>query len=194
VPAQIAILGWGSLLWDIRPEFDEQHGPWQYDGPKIKVEFSRVSQSRRGALTLVIDPNSDVPCQVAHAMSKRRDPEDAICDLRSREGTTRSNIGFLFTDGSREQGRDAHSLEAIRTWARTKKLDVIVWTDLGSNFDKICGKPFNIDAAVAHIQSLDGEAKSGAAEYVWRAPEFVDTPLRRALQAQPWFAMQITKG
>lgn len=67
------------------------------------------------------------------------------------------------------------------------KLDVVVWTDLGSNFDKVCGKPFDVDAALTHAQSLDAEAKSGAAQYVWRAPSFVDTPLRRALQAQPWF-------
>lgn len=188
MPAQIAILGWGSLLWDTRPEFDEQHEPWRHDGPEINVEFSRVSQSRRGALTLVIDPKNGAHCRVAYAISKRRDPEDAICDLRCREGTTRSNIGFLFADGSRRQGRDPHSLEAIRAWAETKKLDVVVWTDLGSNFDKVYGKPFDIDAALAHIQSLDGEAKSGAAEYVWRAPGFVDTPLRRVLQTPPWFS------
>ncbi len=66
--------------------------------------------------------------------------------------------------------------------------DVVVWTDLGSNFDEICGNSFDIDAALAHIKSLDREAKSGAAEYVWRAPRFVDTPLRRALHAQPWFS------
>jgi hypothetical protein len=40
---KIAILGWGSLLWDKRPEFDEQHDEWQFDGPKLKIEFSRVS-------------------------------------------------------------------------------------------------------------------------------------------------------
>jgi len=187
MPAQIVILGWGSLLWDTRPEFDEQHESWQHDGPEIKVEFSRISQSRRGALTLVIDPKNGAPCRVAYAISKRKDPEDAICDLRCREGTIRSKIGFLFTDGAHQQGRDQVSLKAIRDWAETKKFDVVVWTDLCSNFDKVCGRPFDIDAALAHIQSLDGEAKSGAAEYVWRAPEFVDTELRRALQVQPWF-------
>jgi hypothetical protein len=187
MPAQIVILGWGSLLWDTRPEFDDQHGSWQLDGPEIKIEFSRVSQTRGGALTLVIDPKNGEVCRVAYAASRRRDPEDAICDLRSREGTTRSNIGFLFADGSRKQSRDANSLETIRAWAKAKNLDVVVWTDLGSNFDKVCGKPFGVDAALAHLQSLDQEAKAGAAEYVWRAPAFVDTPIRRALQVQPWF-------
>jgi hypothetical protein len=30
---QIAILGWGSLLWEDRPEFDEWHDNWRSDGP-----------------------------------------------------------------------------------------------------------------------------------------------------------------
>lgn len=185
--AQIVILGWGSLLWDFHRDFDEQHETWAPDGPELKIEFSRVSQSRRGALTLVIDSTNGTGCRVAYARSKRKDPEDAICDLRSREGTTRSNIGVFFADGSRRQSRDSSAFQSIDTWARTKKFDVVVWTDLGSNFSRACGKPFTVDAALAHVQSLDDEAKSGAAEYVWRAPTFIDTPLRQALQTQPWF-------
>ena len=34
----IAILGWGSLLWDERPEFDGQHGDWKFDGPVVPLE------------------------------------------------------------------------------------------------------------------------------------------------------------
>lgn len=188
MPTQIVILGWGSLLWDIRPEFDDHHHSWQTDGPDIKLEFSRVSKSRRGALTLVIDPENGTACRVAYATSKRRDAEDAICDLQYREGTTRSNIGFLFTDGSRHQARNPDSRDTIRAWAQAKKLDVVVWTDLDSNFEKVCGKPFKVKAALTHLQSLDPEAKSGAAEYVWRSPAFVDTRVRRALQVWPWFA------
>ena len=52
---KITVLGWGSLLWDKRPEFDEQHDAWQSDGPYLKIEFSRVSSTRNGALTLVLD-------------------------------------------------------------------------------------------------------------------------------------------
>ncbi|CAH2405741.1 hypothetical protein MES5069_490044 [Mesorhizobium escarrei] len=26
---RIAILGWGPLIWDKRPEFDEKHAPWK---------------------------------------------------------------------------------------------------------------------------------------------------------------------
>ncbi len=99
----IAILGWGSLLWDKRPEFDEHHGFWALDGPNLKIEFSRISQTRSGALTLVIDPANGTSCRVAHTKSKRRNSEDAICGLRSREGTTRANMGIYFADDSLNQ-------------------------------------------------------------------------------------------
>ena len=183
----IAILGWGSLLWDERLEFDDHHAPWELDGPNLEIEFSRISQTRGGALTLVVDPANGASCRVAHARSKRRDAEDAICDLRSREGTTRANIGTHFADGSLNQSKDPSTHAAIKAWANAKAIDVVIWTDLPSNFQKVCGCPFSITNAVAHLQALEGGAKSGAAEYVWRAPAFVNTPLRSTLQAEPWF-------
>src|SRR5256885_15588809 len=53
---KIAILGWGSLLWEGGADFDRHHEDWQFDGPTLRLEFSRMSPSRLGALTLVIDP------------------------------------------------------------------------------------------------------------------------------------------
>lgn len=143
-------------------------------------------------MTLVLDYRNDNLCQVAYAVSKRKNPNDAICDLRSREGTVLKNIGFYFADGSREpQSREREALKSIRHWASENKMDVVIWTDLASNFEEesksIGNKPFSIEAAISYVQALDPEEKAMAAEYVWRAPEFIDTPLRRALQSQPWF-------
>lgn len=184
---KIALLGWGSLLWDERPEFDAQHEPWLDDGPKLAIEFTRVSQTRKGALTLVVEPAHGAICRVSYAMSTRKDPDDAIDDLRCREGTAVKSIGYWFADGSRYQSRDGGTLEVIRTWGGTKGIDVVVWTDLMSNFAQKIGKAFTIEAAVAYLGSLDPEARAGATEYVLRAPAFVDTPLRTALQATRWF-------
>jgi len=186
---KIAILGWGSLLWDRRPEFDEQHDDWQFDGPRLKIEFSRVSRTRNGTLTLVIDAKNGKECQVAYALSKRKNADDAICDVRSREGTILKNIGFYFADSSRKQARDEESLRTIQDWALVKKIDVVIWADLENNFQEKskCKKPFSIEAALCHIQALNNEGKAKASEYIWRAPSFVVTPLREVLQSQPWF-------
>ena len=187
---KIAILGWGSLLWDLEVKFEKQHEAWCFDGPYLKLEFCRVSQTRDNALTLVLNEKNGKLCQVAYAHSNRKNPDDAICDLRSREGTTLKNIGFYFADGSRQQSRERGILELIKTWAREKKVDVVVWTDLVSNFQEKSKEPFSIDAALRHVQALGAEGKSKAAEYVWCAPDFIDTPLREALQSQPWFQRQ----
>lgn len=191
-PLKIAILGWGSLLWDKNEEFDSHHEEeWYQDGPKLKLEFSRVSSSRKGALTLVIDKkNGEEPCSVAYTFSTRRNPDDAICDLRCRENIKKKHekkIGFIFLDGSRSSSRDSDSLESIRAWAKEKNIDVVIWTDLESNFLEKCGKHFSVDNAIEHIQSLDSGGKAGAVKYISRAPRFVDTPLRRKLESQSWF-------
>jgi hypothetical protein len=184
---RICVLGWGSLIWDKHPTFDDLHGPWQLDGPKLKLEFSRISQTRLRALTLVIDPLHGAECQVSYADSTRADPEDTICDLRNREGTVHNRIGFMFVDGSRIQGGDEVTRASIRAWATERKINVVVWTDLPGDFEQKTGKPFTLDSACGHLQGLSAEGKAKAAEYVWRAPDFVITPLRQRLQQEPWF-------
>jgi hypothetical protein len=84
-PQRIAILGWGSLIWDKRPAFDDLHEAWLDDGPMLPLEFSRMSGSRSGALTLVIDPEHGHPCRVQYALSRRTGAGDVIGDLRLRE-------------------------------------------------------------------------------------------------------------
>lgn len=37
---KIAILGWGSLIWDKRPDFDDRHGKWEPDGPELPFDES----------------------------------------------------------------------------------------------------------------------------------------------------------
>ena len=53
----------------------------------------------------------------------------------------------------------------------------MVWTDLQSNFAKETGVEFSVQAALAHLTGLKGEAKAKAEEYLQKAPEFVQTPL-----------------
>ena len=184
---KIAILGWGSLLWDkSQNDFEDHHEDWRLDGPILKLEFSRKSSSRLNDLTLVIDPAHGQECQVAYALSKRGNLEQAIADLCPREKTKEKHIGFAFADGSRRKGRDANSIDVVIRWANARSVDVVLWTDLPGGFDDVPKKGF-VNAAVNHVQGLSPEGKAMAAEYVWRAPEFVVTSLRETLQAEPWF-------
>ncbi len=182
MPDRIAILGWGSLLWDPRPEFDQWHNDWQLDGPLLKIEFSRISISRAGALTLVLDSRNGADNQVAYCLSKRGDVSRAMEDLRLREGTTRPNIGFVHHDG-RGQSRDRQTHATIATWSTAQRFDAVVWTDLQSNFPAKTGKPFSVDTAMAYLQRLPQAGRRAASEYINKAPAFVATPLRRKVAA-----------
>lgn len=190
-PPKIAILAWGSLIWDDGwPAFDKQRGKWLEDGPVLPLEFSRVSTSRDKALTLVIDTVNGNDCRVMYALSQRENPADAITDLLDREGTIMDHMGFYFADDqARKCVPKVH--DSIPAWAKAMKFDVVVWAGMPSNFAEKNvikkGEPFTVDAAVAHLQNITTKGKAAAATYVWCAPELVVTPLRTRLQVEPWF-------
>lgn len=183
---KIAILGWGSLLWDSRPPFDHWRESWEDGGPILSIEFSRISKSRLGALTLVIDEEHGTPTRVAWCLSKRAGLDDAVNDLRIREGTTPDNIGRIEVPHAEEREQE----DSFTVWARSKGIDAVVWTDLESNFEKKTGYPFSVAAATAYLQALDRAGKAKAMEYVLRSPPFVKTALRSALRTEPGFAVQ----
>ena len=191
---KIAILGWGSLLWDTDTEKGKEFhrccsGKWEIaQGLKLPLEFSRISESRNDALTLVIDEMHSTQCSVSYVMSKRKALSDAIFDLRSREGTTCKNIGY-WTTGSGTSKFEA-TQERIRAWAKKSSLDAVVWTALESNFtqkNKANQTDFSVENAIRHIKNLTREGKTNAAEYVWRAPDEIRTKLRERLETEPWF-------
>lgn len=175
------MLGWGSLLWDDSKEFESRHGPWQSDGPCLKIEFSRISSSRGNALTLVIDPENGVPTEVAWCLSRRRDIAKAVKDLSQREGTNEESIGKITAEVC-VRCHDEASWQSIYTWLTKKELAGVVWTDLRSNFVMKKGEVFSIEAAMRHLKNLEEESKARAFEYLRRAPSFVRTPLRAAFE------------
>jgi hypothetical protein len=185
----IAILGWGSLLWDKQEQFDTCHEPtWHPDGPILPLEFSRISGTRGGALTLVIDEPNGAPCTVSYCFSKRRCLEDAKADLRCREGTILRCIGEYEKASDKLPEENQASAQVIKDWAASKgNVGAVVWTSLQSNFERTHGSPFSVSAAITHLTNLLPEHKAKAAEYIWRTPEFVQTPLRSAVQTAPWF-------
>jgi hypothetical protein len=185
-----AVLGWGSLIWDARPEFDRHLTGWSVGGPRLPLESCRISQSRKKALTLVIDTGLGTEVETLYALTTRLDPQDAICDLRCREGTTAKNIGYVNLVTADEHGRCANVVETIRSWAPAKEVHFVVWTDLPANFperkaDKFC------NAALSHLKSLDVAGIRAAVEYIANAPPTISTAFRTFIMNDAWFKNQL---
>ncbi len=182
---KIAILGWGSLLWDPRAEFDVFHASWFADGPKLPLEFSGVSKTRLGALTLVIDEQFGRPCLCQYALSTHKSANEAIADLARRENTNNDWIGHYFLASGASGKPKLH--QTIKIWAAQKGFDAIIWTGHPNRFKENTGVEFSVASAKNYLQALPTAGRQKALEYISRAPALVDTPLRRALNDDAWF-------
>ena len=184
-----AILGWGSLLWDEAGFRLELRAGWQGGAPQIPIEFSRVSGSRHGALTLVIDPNHGALCPTSYAVSSRSHLDDVIADLRCREGTVVRRIGFVdLVTGAQRSNVLPHLADQLRVWGGVHGFASVVWTDLPSNFDEDGRGPYSVPAAVAYLRDdLSPLGQRKAKEYIARAPPAVVTQLRTKLRDTTWW-------
>jgi len=182
---KIAILGWGSLIWDTRVL--RIVGDWRAGGPVLPIEFSRISTN--GRLTLVIDETNGAAVTTRYARSACDNLDEAIADLREREGRpSMERIGFLnlVANTERDWARQnhPHACDKIKTWAQANTWQAVIWTALTSNFAFKQEESFTTNAAHRYLRGLTGESKTLALEYIHRAPEEVDTPLRRLVAAQ----------
>jgi hypothetical protein len=183
---RIAILGWGSLIWD--PRDLPREGAWQEGGPVLPIEFSRISSD--GRLTLVIDPDNDELVPTRFVLSPRADLEDAISDLCVREGAKSKRVGYVDLKHQKENIRVERVAGTIRDWAKTHGFDAVVWTDLCPNFEKQFKKKievrFSVETAVKYLDELPKSVAARARKYINNAPPEVDTPLRRKLRETGW--------
>ena len=184
---KIAIIGWGSLIGEPRDDFKEHIGTWKEDGPILPIEFSRISDSRDGALTLVIDPDNGSQVRTKYTLSKRKYPEDATCDLRTREGTVIRHIGLIDLEKEVYRGHWSFVIDKIKLWANEKQLRAVVWTDLPSNYTEKTQKVFDIGNAIEYLKSLNDKGQNSAKEYIRNAPAMVQTPLRIKVSQDQWF-------
>ncbi len=176
---RIAILGWGSLIWD--PRKLHLAGGWQEGGPILPIEFSRISDN--GRLTLVIDEKHGADVPTRYALSSLSDLDLAITDLQKQESTPyRDRIGFAdllhARNCERAQVKHPSACERIRAWAGARQFDAVVWTAIGPRFREKTGEPFSVDAAVRYLGRLPEQTKALALDYIRNAPADVVTPVR----------------
>ncbi|MEL6335665.1 MAG: hypothetical protein AAFQ88_03350 [Pseudomonadota bacterium] len=187
----VAIIGWGSLIWDLDDLAPRVAGDWAMGaGPPLPLEFSRVSAKRLGALAVCIDAEHGTDCPTHVIVSRRRSVGRALVDLALRERAPPGRIGAVSVgSGARRlaHGRSAAVVARVADWCRTAGFDGAVWTDLDANFAEKTGSAFGMAAAEAYLAGLEGASRVEAVRYITQAPAATDTALRRHLGAQAWW-------
>jgi len=185
----IAILGWGSLIWDPRNlEIDKSEGRtgWFDDGPMLPIEFARISNDER--LTLVIVPgNKDV--QTLYAISKFNELDHAILDMAIREGCAKSKIGSYVKADRKFKSIFTDIQTNIEYWINSKEeIEAVIWTDLPENFQKKVKLPLTKENTINYLIQLLPHKQSLAEQYIRRAPAIVKTTIRETIEQKfGWF-------
>lgn len=182
---KIAILAWGSLIWQPKDLlFDSEFG-WKKDGPILPIEFARISKD--GRLTLVITQNGTL-VPTLYTLSKYESLNEAILNLAIREGSGRRSIGS-YNKSKNEFSHDVFFKERIVDWINKKEFDAVIWTNLEENWNlknengEIIGEilPEN---RIEHLKFLKGNKSALAEEYVRKTPIQIKTKYRTLIEEQ----------
>ncbi len=184
----IAIIGYGSLIWDRDDLEPHVIGPWQRGaGPLLPVKFSRISPKRKQALVLVVDEAAAAPSPTSVIASVQSDLDDAIADLARRERCRPHQLGIVARRSGRAFSRFPEVVATVEAWLTSSPYEAAVWTELDGNFEAVTGQTFLLTAAEAYLRTLEGESLAEAWHYLEEAPAETDTPLRRHIRAQDWW-------
>jgi len=186
-----AILGWGSLIWDLENLAPHVRGDWEMGGgPILPMEFTRISAKRQQALAVCLDAMHGVGC-VTHAIASAREEfGTVVADLARRERAPEERIGAVCLVSERTVGASPEVVEGVHQWCAAGGWRGAVWTDLPSNFEEHLGKGFSVDRAISYLRGLTGASLDEAVRYIENAPTATDTPLRRALSDDAWWCEQ----
>jgi len=171
----IACLGWGSLIWDPQtlPVREED---WLRDGPVLPVEFSRHSGEDRITLVIRVDGPA-VP--VLWWPTSYTSLDEAAEQLRIREGKTRH--AWIGRWPCEDNATYLHR-HTIAAWATAKGLDGVVWTAIPPKWNGTDEVVPTLDEILGHLHALGPVRGAKAYEYIRRAPDQIETPLRARLE------------
>jgi len=184
---RIAIIGWGSLIWDLDDLAPHITGDWHMSGgPRLPMEFSRVSPKRKQALVVCLDPDHGVECATHTIASGRANLAETVRDLAKRERAPADRIGYASADG-RSFGRMPEVCGAVANWCAANDWAGAVWTDLEPNFQVETDTAFSIASGTEYLRGLGPASLAEAVTYINSAPHTTRTPLRESLNADPWW-------
>ena len=180
---KIAILGWGSLIWQPKDLKFDIEKCWQSDGPMLPIEFARISKD--GRLTLVITPER-TEVQILYAISKCETREEAVLDLAVREGSGRNSIGY-YDKSKNVFSHNVFFKQNILDWMNTKDYDAVIWTNLGENWNIKNEKgdvirTINPDNRIEYLKELKVHTSALAEEYIRKTHVQIRTKYRSLIE------------
>jgi len=148
---KIALLGWGSLVWDLRKV--EIEGDFKQTNFKLPIQYSRISDSGNGRVTLVLDPINGEDIKINYVKMKENNLNNAINQLKERERTIYKNIGYINLKDGNERSNilSDEYLNKIKKWAHKNNFEGIIWTDIPSNWEKIRKKPYSLNDVIEYL-------------------------------------------
>lgn len=157
---KIAYLAWGSLLWDY--SLLKLKSQWLESSLQLPLNFSRISDKGKGRLTLVIDNETGKLNSIFISLTKITNLNKAINQLKQREKTKKSNIGYVnSSDNSfRSNILNKEQIQKIFELSIRNNLDAIIWTDIPPNFKEITGNKINTQNALNYINSKKNKIKT----------------------------------
>lgn len=177
---KIAILGWGSLIWQPKDlKFDVNIG-WKENGPVLPIEFARISKD--GRLTLVITPNG-TEVQTLYSVSSFDSLDLAVLNLAVREGSGRKSIGYYDKSKDEFSPIDFSFKENIKNWIQTTDFDTVIWTNLPVklNLENVTKTEKDPDGRIDYLQNLKGFESALAEEYIRNTPKQIATKYRNQI-------------
>ncbi|MEM7267616.1 MAG: hypothetical protein AAF401_00030 [Pseudomonadota bacterium] len=189
---RIAVIGWGSLIWDLDNLAPFVTGEWMMGpGPRLPFEFTRVSPKRKMGLAVCLDQVNGDPCQTNAILSIRDDIDQTAEELRARERAKIIDwIGMVHPATGARRSSIPEVADIFEDWCAKTGAAGAVWTDLGGNFEEAIGEPFSVSRAISYLKTLSGESLEEAVRYIEYAPKATNTPLRRALADDEWWRSQ----
>ena len=163
---KIVYLGWGSLLWKFQKLKIQE---WEQTKLKLPLEFSRISKD--GRLTLVIDDKNGTLNQIWKTEAKYKNINLAIQALKRREMTLKSGISYVNLPKKkyRIQNTPPKLAQEIVMWALENQIDVVIWTDLKSNWEQIRNKPYSPEDAIQYFKTLPATTQMKIFNYIYGA-------------------------
>lgn len=168
---KIACLGWGSLIW--KTGALPVSGRWQEDGPKVPVEFCRISDGGELATALCLNAT---PVPALWAWLAVEDLPLACQALKEREAIPEQR-----TDGVGSLIVTKRPVGMLAEWASARGIDAVIWTNLPAKDAATEGRIPSLEEAVAYLEGLSGETRAHARNYIESVPAQINTPYRREI-------------